>query len=66
MAEQWMEEGGVAALSEIASQLLIEKFGEVPQDMKDGIMNSDTTTLKVVVRNIFRYESVEDVRRYIQ
>lgn len=54
------------ALSETAIQLLIEKFGKVHKDMKDGIMNSDTTTLKLVLFNIFRYESVEDVRRYIQ
>ncbi|MBE1554263.1 hypothetical protein [Sporosarcina limicola] len=78
LAEMWMEEGreegraegreegGVTALSETAIQLLIEKFGKVPQDMKDGIMNSDMATLKVVLLNIFRYESVEDVRRYIQ
>lgn len=74
MAEKWMEEGreegmekgGAAALSETAIQLLIGKFGKVPQDMKDGIMNSDTTTLKLVLFNIFRYESIEDDRRYIQ
>ncbi|CAM3183917.1 Rpn family recombination-promoting nuclease/putative transposase [Filibacter tadaridae] len=82
LAEMWMEEGReegmkigmakgmakgkAAALSETAIQLLIEKFGKVPQDMKDGIMNSDTATLKLVLFNIFRYESVEDVRKYIQ
>lgn len=78
MAEIWMEEGkeegrkegreegGAAALSETAIQLLIEKFGKVPQDLKDNIMNSDTATLKLVLFNIFRYESIDDVRRYIQ
>lgn len=60
-----LEEGGVAALSEVTIQMLIEKFGKVPQDIKDGIMNSDMATLKVVLRNIFRYESVEDIRKYI-
>jgi len=74
LAEMWMEEGreegreegGVAALSETTIQLLTEKFGKVPQDIKDDILNSDMATLKLMLFNIFRYESIEDVRRYIQ
>lgn len=73
MAEMWMEEGreegreegGAAALSETAIQLLTEKFGKIPQDLKDAILKTDTTTLKLILFNIFRYESLEDVRKYI-
>jgi len=63
--EKGLKEGGAAALSETAIQLLTEKFGKVPRDIKDDIMNSDTATLKIVLFNILRYESVEDVRKYI-
>lgn len=73
MAERWIEEGmergmekgGAAALAETAIQLLTEKFGKIPQDMKDDISKTDTATLKLILFNIFKYEGIEDVRRYI-
>ena len=45
--------------------MLTERFGKIPQDMKDDISKTDTATLKLILFNIFKYESVEDVRRYI-
>ena len=73
MAEMWMEEGreegrkegGAAALSETTIQLLTERFGKIPQDMKKDILKTDVATLKIVLFNIFRYKSLEDVRKYI-
>lgn len=63
--ERGMEKGGAVALAETAIQLLTEKFGEIPQDMKDDISKTDAATLKLILFNIFKYESIEDVRRYI-
>lgn len=60
LAEMWTEEGreedGAATLFETAIQLQIEKFGKFPQAMKESIMHSDTTTLKLALSNIFIYE----------
>ncbi|WP_438315178.1 hypothetical protein [Sporosarcina sp. FA9] len=64
--QQGMEKGGVAALSETAIQILIDRFGKVPQDIKDGIVNSDTVTLKLLVVNSFKFQEVDEARRYIQ
>ena len=61
-----MEKGGAAALSETAIQMLIERFGKVPQDIKDGITNSDTAALKLLLINSFKFQEVDEARRYIQ
>ncbi|EGQ26768.1 hypothetical protein HMPREF9372_1226 [Sporosarcina newyorkensis 2681] len=61
-----MEKGAAVALSEAAIQMLIEKFGKVPQDIKDDIVNSDTATLKLLLVNGFKFQEIDDARRYIQ
>lgn len=64
--QQGLEKGGVSALSETAIQLLIERFGKVPQDIKEGITNSDTAALKLLLVNSFKFQEVDEARRYIQ
>ena len=67
MAEMWMEEGmekgGAAALSETAIQLLTEKFGKVPLD---DILKTDTATLKLLLVNSFKFQDIDEARKYIQ
>lgn len=60
------EEGGAAALSTTALQLLIEKFGKVPQDVKDGIASADVAALQLLLVNSFKFEEIDEVRKYIQ
>lgn len=64
--EEGMEKGGAAALSEATIQILIERFGKVPQDIKDGIEKSDTATLKFLVVNSFKFQEIDEARKYIQ
>lgn len=61
-----MERGETKALSETAIQLLDGRFGQIPKNIKDGILTADTVTLKLLLSNIFTYESLDDVRKYIQ
>ncbi|WP_438315192.1 Rpn family recombination-promoting nuclease/putative transposase [Sporosarcina sp. FA9] len=60
------EEGGASALSETAIQLLTEKFGKIPQDMKDGISKTDTAILKLLLVNSFKFQEIDEARKYIQ
>lgn len=60
--EKGMEKGESAALSETTLQLLTQKFGKVPRDVKEGILNLDNATLKIVLFDILRYEQIEDVK----
>lgn len=46
--------------------MLIEKFGNVPQDIKDGIANSDTAGLKLLLVNGFKFKEIDEARKYIQ
>lgn len=78
LADQWREEGlqkGIEkgkqigkkeALAEVAANQLTERFGKLPVDIKDAIMRADSIALGLLLSNIFRYESVEDVWKYIQ
>lgn len=63
--EKGIEKGKVAALSEIAIQQLTERFGKIPQDIKDGISSADIFALQLLLSNIFRYESIDDVKKYL-
>lgn len=77
MADRWREEGmvqgmergkeigRVEALSKTVFTLLTEKFGKVPQDIQDGISKQSAIELEILLSNIFRYESVDDVRKYL-
>lgn len=78
LADQWREEGlqkGIEkgkqigkeeALAEVAANQLTERFGKLPLDVKEAIMQADSIALGLLLSNIFRYEAVEDVWKYIQ
>lgn len=63
--EKGLEKGRAEALSEIAVNQLTERFGKLPLDIKDGIANADTVALQLLLSNIFRYESINDVKKYL-
>lgn len=69
LEEGWRKgqvKGSTDALSEAATQLLIEKFGNVPQDIEEGIAKSNSPALKLLIVNILKFQKIDDVRRYIQ
>ncbi|WP_153731826.1 hypothetical protein [Sporosarcina obsidiansis] len=82
LADQWREEGlqkgiekgiekGIKigkeeALAEVAANQLTERFGKLPMDIKEAIMKADSIALGLLLSNIFRYEDVEDVWKYIR
>lgn len=61
--EQGLEKGGVVALSETALQILIERFGKIPQDIKEGIASSDTAALKLLLVNSYKFQELDEARR---
>lgn len=63
--EKGIEIGKAGVLSETDIKLLTGKFDTVPQDMKDAIAKADSVTLQLILSNIFSYETIEDVRKYI-
>lgn len=64
--EEGREEGGSKALSETALQMLIERFGKVPQDIKEGIAKGDSAALKLLLVNSFKFQEIDEARKYIQ
>lgn len=66
LRDEGMEKGGVVALSETALQILIERFGKIPQDIKEGIASADTAALKLLLVNSYKFQELDEARRYIQ
>ena len=77
LADQWREEGiqkGIEkgkqiskeeALTEVTANQLTERSGKLPLYIKEAIMEADSIALGLLLSTIFRYESVEDVWKYI-
>ena len=63
--EKGLEIGGAKALSETAILMLTAKFGALPKEIKEAIFKADLDSLKVLVMNSYRFEKIEEVRRYI-
>lgn len=47
-------------------QILKEKFGELPEDLTVAITNSDLQTLEGIIKNIFEFKDVGEVRKFIR
>lgn len=67
--EEGMEKG--LALGETNSliktniRLLTKKFGALPEDVKSGISKLDVDTLELITIEIFEYESLDDIKKYL-
>jgi len=64
--EAGMETGEAKALARTAIKLLTKKFGLLPEEFKTGISKLDPPTLDVMIDGILDYESLEEVKRYLQ
>jgi predicted transposase/invertase (TIGR01784 family) len=61
-----LEKGEVKALVNTVIKLLTKKFGTLPEELKTEISKLDTITLEVIIGDILEYQSLEDVRKYVQ
>jgi flagellar biosynthesis/type III secretory pathway protein FliH len=61
-----LEKGEVKALVNTVIKLLTKKFGTLPEELKAEISKLDTITLEVIIGDILEYQSLEDVRKYVQ
>ncbi len=64
--EKGIEKGETKALVRTAIKLLTRKFGSVPEELRVGISKLDAPTLDAMIDGILDYESLEEVKRYLQ
>jgi hypothetical protein len=63
--QEGIEIGQVKALSKTALQLLTAKFGVLPKELTEEISKMDVITLELIINNIFNYNHLDDVRKFI-
>src|SRR5699024_3458559 len=63
--EKGIEKGETKALEKAVIKLLTKKFGALPEELRIGISKLDAITLEIIIDDIFEYESLEDVKKYI-
>ncbi|WP_346208543.1 Rpn family recombination-promoting nuclease/putative transposase [Caldifermentibacillus hisashii] len=73
LREEGMQEGlqkgrqeGVQALSKIALQQLTDKYGTLPEDLKENIRQADLATLETILQNIFKYQNIDEVKKFFK
>ena len=64
--QEGREEGETKALARTAIKLLFKKFGFVPEELRSNIAKLDVTTLEILIDRVFDYESLDEVKKYIQ
>ena len=61
-----IKEGETKILVKTATSLLTKKFGALEEDTRLKIEKLDTITLECIIDEIFEYESLDDLKRYIK
>ena len=64
--EKGIEKGRQEERLNTTMKLLTKKFGTLPEEIRIGISKLDSVTLEVIIDDIFEYQSLEDVKKYIQ
>ena len=64
--EDGIEEGRQKEKTDTTIRLLTKKFGTVPPETKKAISKLDMVTLELIIDEIFEYESLEDMKKYLQ
>ena len=64
--EKGRQEGASQALAKTALNQLTEKFGALPEDLKEDIKEADLATLETILQNIFKYQSIDDVKKFFE
>ncbi|GAQ25683.1 Rpn family recombination-promoting nuclease/putative transposase [Tepidanaerobacter syntrophicus] len=63
--EKGLEKGKREERITTAIKLLTKKFGPLPEELKSKISKLDSVTLEIIIDGIFDYESLDDVKKYI-
>lgn len=66
LREEGREQGRKETLVKTAIKLLTKKFGTLPDELKTSVSKLDTVTLEVIIEDILEYQSLEEVKKYIQ
>ncbi|SMB89970.1 conserved hypothetical protein (putative transposase or invertase) [Desulfonispora thiosulfatigenes DSM 11270] len=56
----------IETLTKTAIRLLTKKFGSLPLEIKSKIQNLDSDTLEVLIDDIFVYESLDDLNKFLK
>ncbi|WP_341301330.1 DUF4351 domain-containing protein [Lysinibacillus sp. FSL H8-0500] len=64
--QQGIQQGEIKALSRTVLILLTQKFGELPEELKQAINQANTKALNSITANIFTINSLTEVRAYLQ
>ncbi len=63
--EKGLEKGKREERLSTAIKLLTKKLGPLPGEIKSKISKLDLVTLEIIIDDIFEYENLEDVKKYI-
>jgi flagellar biosynthesis/type III secretory pathway protein FliH len=64
--EKGRQEGASQALAKTALNQLTEKFGALPEDLRENIRQADLATLETILQNIFKYQSLDEVKKFFK
>ena len=64
--EKGIEKGKKETLVENIITLLTIKFGTIPSDIKEKISKLDNKILNIILTEIFRYEDLDDIKKYLK
>lgn len=63
--QQGIKLGEIQALSRTIQTQLTQKFGELPEELKQAISQANLDTLNQIAANIFIVTSLEEVKAYL-
>lgn len=64
--KEGLQKGETKALAKTAIRLLTRKFGPLAEDIRIQIEKLDTVTLEVIIDEIFEYNNLDDIKKYIK
>ena len=64
--EKGRKEGETQVLSKMALRLLTKKFGTIMEEDRENITKLDSTTLEIIIEEIWNYENVDAVRKFFK
>ena len=65
-AEKIRDEGKFEALSQTAIRIMEKKFGTLPEEKKEKIMQMNTQKLEHLIDAVIEYENIEETDKYLQ
>ena len=63
--QEGIREGKRQTLLNMANRLLKKRFGILPTEFTDSLQSLDTETLEIIIDDIFVYESLDDLDKFM-